>query len=276
MAAHTADAIDFCGLRGKKIAVVGAAASAFDAAASALEAGASAVHLFARRDHIAARAVAKLRAYAGFYDHFHALPDALRWRHALRLRRAGTTPPPDALKRVLALPGFHLHLGAPWDAAHVAGKQVVAQVRDQPFRFDFVIIATGYANDPSQRAELAGIAPLIARWSDRFTPRPEERDAMLGAQPYLTSALAFTEKAIDSAPWLGAIHVFNPCGSINAGGPLGDVPSMKRDIPAAVRGISRDLFLADLALHERRASAEVEPDFGPDLYAAAVWPATSA
>ena len=37
--AHTADAIDFAALAGKSVAVLGAAASAFDAAATALEAG---------------------------------------------------------------------------------------------------------------------------------------------------------------------------------------------------------------------------------------------
>ncbi|MCT9812555.1 NAD(P)-binding domain-containing protein [Acidovorax sp. Be4] len=272
LAAHTADDIDFAALAGKQVAVVGAAASAFDAAAVALEAGAAAVHLFARRDHIAARAVAKPRAYAGFYDHFHALPDALRWRHALRLRRAGTTPPADSLQRALAHPQFHLHLGAPWDSAQVERNQVVARVGDQAHAFDFVIAGTGYSNDPSQRAELARIAPLIARWSDRFTPQREEEDAVLGLQPYLSASLAFTQKTPGSAPWLGAIHVFNPSGAINAGGPLGDVPSMKRDIPAAVRGISSDLFLADLALHEDRAHVAVAPDFGPDLYAHALWP----
>jgi len=55
--AHTADRIDFGSLQGRRIAVVGAAASAFDAAATALEAGASEVHLFARRPEIAARPV---------------------------------------------------------------------------------------------------------------------------------------------------------------------------------------------------------------------------
>src|SRR5947209_13490180 len=41
--AHTADPIDFAALRGKEIAVVGGAASAFDAAAVALEMGAGSV-----------------------------------------------------------------------------------------------------------------------------------------------------------------------------------------------------------------------------------------
>ncbi len=52
--AHTEDAIDFASLRGKTVAVIGAAAAAFDAAGVALENGAAAVHLFACRDMIAA------------------------------------------------------------------------------------------------------------------------------------------------------------------------------------------------------------------------------
>jgi hypothetical protein len=46
---------------------------------------------------------------------------------------------------------------------------------------------------------------------------------------------------------------------------------MRRDIPRIVSRVSQDLFTADLALHQARALAEVSPDFGPDLYAHAVW-----
>ena len=43
-------------------------------------------------------------------------------------------------------------------------------------------------------------------------------------------------------------------------------------MPAVVRRISEDLLLADLALHEARTRVEVAPDFGPALYAGALWP----
>ncbi|WP_454737769.1 SidA/IucD/PvdA family monooxygenase [Cupriavidus necator] len=271
LAAHTADAIDFPALSGKTVAVIGAAASAFDAAAVALEAGAAAVHLFARRDHIAARAVIKPRAYAGFYDNFPALPDAHRWHHAVRYRRAGSTPPADALSRVLAHDRFHLHLASPWETARIEGGRVLANVNGQEFAFDFVIAGTGYSTDPAQRPELARIAPLVARWRDRYARASDERDDALAASPYLGSGLEYLGKTPGSAPWLGAIHVFNPAGFASQGLPLGDVPSMRRDIPAAVRRISEDLFLADLDLHESRARADVAPDFGPELYAGAVW-----
>src|SRR4029453_10535077 len=46
---HSADEIDFSRLKGKRIGVLGAGASAFDNAGEALEAGAAEVVLFARR-----------------------------------------------------------------------------------------------------------------------------------------------------------------------------------------------------------------------------------
>jgi FAD-dependent urate hydroxylase len=53
--------------------------------------------------------------------------------------------------------------------------------------------------------------------------------------------------------------------------PVGDVPSMKRDIPAVVSRISGDLFLADLDRHEARLNGDVPPDFSETLYAHSVW-----
>ena len=63
--AHTEDAIDFASLRGKQVAVIGAAASAFDAAGAALEAGAASVRLFARRPTIASVPITRSRGYPG-------------------------------------------------------------------------------------------------------------------------------------------------------------------------------------------------------------------
>jgi cation diffusion facilitator CzcD-associated flavoprotein CzcO len=271
LAAHTAHSIDFRGLAGRRVAVIGAAASAFDAAAVALEHGAASVHLFARRDHLAARPVARVRGYPGFYDNYLALPDATRWHHALRYRRAGTTPPIDSVQRVLKFPNFHLHLGAPWSRAAVEAGEVVAEVRGEVFRFDFVVAGTGYSTDVSQRPELDGVSAHIRRWRDHFLPPAHERDDELGLSPYLGAGLEYLEKTPGSAPWLKDIHAYNPGGFASTGLPLGDVPSMRAYVPAVVRRISEDLLLADLALHEERTRVDVAPDFGPALYESAVW-----
>jgi len=77
---HCAASIDFGALRGKRVAVIGVGASAFDNAAMALEAGASAVHLFCRRAEIQLVQPYRWLTFRGFMRHFSELDDAWRWR----------------------------------------------------------------------------------------------------------------------------------------------------------------------------------------------------
>jgi cation diffusion facilitator CzcD-associated flavoprotein CzcO len=264
--AHTEDGIDFPALRGKVVAVIGAAASAFDAAGVALEAGAAAVHLFARRPTIAAVPITRSRGYPGAYDNYHALPDATRWEQAIRFRRAGSTPTTDAIERAVAYSNFHLHLAAPWESACVENDRVVAQVAGSEFRCDFAIAGTGYHADLARRPELAEFAEHVLLWRDRFVPPADAADAWLGAHPYLGAGHEYLAKVPGAAPFLRDIHVQNPAGFVSFGVPTGDVPSMKRDIPAIVAQISRDLFFADFEHHARRMTGNVAPDFTETAY----------
>jgi cation diffusion facilitator CzcD-associated flavoprotein CzcO len=269
--AHTSERIDFEALRGKSIAVLGSAASAFDAAAVALEAGAREVHLFARRDSLASLPVIRIRGYPGAYDNYGSLPDAVRWHQAIRFRRAGSTPPPDAISRAVQFPNFHLHLASPWTAAGSLGQRFVATTQHGKIAFDFAIAGTGYTVDLTAQPELQEFAGEILRWGDRFTPPGGEQDDTLAAYPYLGSGHEYLEKEPSRAPQLKNIHVFNPAAFVSFGLPVGDVPSFKRDIPAIVARISRDLFLADLSSHEERINGSIAEDFAIGLYATAVW-----
>ncbi|MEH1914659.1 SidA/IucD/PvdA family monooxygenase [Nostoc sp.] len=277
--AHTADAIDFEALRGKTVAVLGAAASAFDAAAVALESGAKAVHLFVRRSAIASLSVLRVRDYPGAYDNYPQLPDAARWFQAWHFRQAGTAPPPNSIKRAIAFPNFHIHLSAPWKSARklgdaeaaAKGERIAIEVNDDVFEFDFAIAGTGYFVDPTKRPELADFAQHIALWRDRYQPPEDLRDDGLGAHPYLGSAHEYQEKVPGTAPYLKDIHVFNPAGLVSFGLPVGDIHSIRRDVPAIVSRISHDLFFKDWAHHEARITGDIAPDFEDSLYAAAVW-----
>jgi FAD-dependent urate hydroxylase len=269
--AHTADAIDFAELSGKRVAVVGGAASAFDAAAVALEAGAASVDLFARRASLASIPIGRVRGYPGAYDNFDRLPDAVRWHQAIRFRRAGSTAPTDAIERVLRFANFRLHLAAPWLTARVEADRIVAQAAGEEFRFDFAIAGTGYFVDPQARPELADFAAEILLWRDRYRPASDEEDPYLGAHPYLGAGHEYLEETPGSAAYLRDIHIHNPAGFVSFGWPEGDVPSMKRGVPAVVSRISRDLFLADLDVHRHRLAADVAPDFAEALYGSAVW-----
>lgn len=269
--AHTAHAIDFDRLKGKVVAVLGAAASAFDAAAVALEAGAARVHLFARRPAIAAVPITRVRAYPGASDNYYDLPDALRWRLALRFRQYGSTPPIDAVERVTKFSNFHLHLRAPWTAARAEQGQIAALAGGDEFRFDFAIAGTGYLVDPSARPELGGFAHEIALWRDRYQPPVDEEDPALASHPYLGGGYQYVEKAEGAAPFLKNIHVFNTGGFVSFGKPVGDVPSLKGGVPTLVARISRDLFFADFDVHSERFRGDAAPDFTEELYASAIW-----
>src|SRR5712671_1144819 len=269
--AHTADAIDFAALRGKSIAVIGGAASAFDAAAVALESGAASVHLFARRQTLASLPVSRVRGYPGAYDNYPELPDAVRWHQAIRFRRAGSTAPADAVERVMRFANFRLHLAAPWLAARAENDRIVATAAGEEFRFDFAVAGTGYFVDPVARPELADFAENILLWRDRFIPPEGEEDAYLGAHPYLGAGHEYRDKVAVAAPYLKDIHIQNPAGFVSFGFPVGDVPSMKRGVAAVVSRISRDLFFADLDAHERRITGDVMPEFSEELYAPALW-----
>jgi cation diffusion facilitator CzcD-associated flavoprotein CzcO len=267
--AHTEDTIDFAALSGKTVAVIGAAASAFDAAGVALEHGAASVHLFARRETIAAIPITRSRGFPGAYDNFHQLPDADRWHQAIRFRRAGSTPTTDAIERTVKYPNFHLHLSALWTNA-TANSGIETIINGTAHRFDFVIAGTGYTGDVAARPELRDFAGRILLWRDRYTPSHAEQDEILAAHPYLGSGHEFLERAPGTAPLLKDIHVQNPSGFVSFGLPIGDVPSMKRDIPVIVGRISSDLFRADLDTLRQRMTGDVPADFTDALYRTAV------
>lgn len=268
--AHTEDAIDFAALRDKTVGVIGAAASAFDAAGVALEHGAAEVHLFARRDTIAAIPITRSRGFPGAYDNYHQLPDSDRWHQAIRFFRAGSTPTTDAIERTVKYPNFALHLSAPWTHAVERDGKIETTVNGQTYRLDFVIAGTGYSGDLASRPELRDFAGQILRWHDRYTPPPSEQDAMLACYPYLGAGHELLERAPGTSPMLQHIHMQNPAGFVSFGLPIGDVPSMKRDIPVIVGRISADLFRADLDLLRPRMTGEVAADFSEALYRSAV------
>ena len=270
LVAHTEDPIDFAALRGKTIGIIGAAASAFDAAGVALENGAAAVHLFARRATIAATPVTRARGFPGAYDNYYQLPDAERWHQAIRYFRSGSTPTVDAIERTVKFANFALHVSSPWTNATERDGKVETVINSKTYRLDFVIAGTGYSPDLASRPELADFADDILLWQDRYAPPDSELAELLGRYPYLGAGHELMAKTENGTSLLKHIHVQNPAGFLSFGLPLGDVPSMKRDIPVVVGRISADLFGEDLNELRVRMSGDVASDFTEDLYRSAL------
>jgi cation diffusion facilitator CzcD-associated flavoprotein CzcO len=245
--AHTADPIDFAALRGKRVAVLGAGASALDNAAMALEAGAAEVVLHCRRP--APQLVQPYRwlTFSGFLHHLHAVPDEWRWRfmaHVLGLRESF---PQATWDRAARFPNFRMETGRAWLDARVGpdGRAVVETPRG-PFSADFLICGTGMRPDFDRVPLLAGFARNIARWSDRYAPPPEEADARLGAFPYLAADYAFEERVPGETPWIRDIHLFGISTTMSFGPAGASINAMVYAVPRLAAGLTRGLFTADL------------------------------
>jgi cation diffusion facilitator CzcD-associated flavoprotein CzcO len=269
--AHTHDDIPCERLAGRSVGILGAAASAFDAANAALEAGAAQVHLFCRRPDIARTAGGRPRGYPGALENFCHLPDQDRWRLQLRqFRDYASTSPLDSIVRAARWENFHLHLGAPWTDVRANGSTITVSAGGAGYSFDFAIAGTGYRANPSARPELRPLAPHIALWRDRYVPAADEQDAAFGLYPYLGAGYEFIEKARGGAPYLKDIHCFNGGASLSFGRPIGDIPSLRTEIPRLVAAISRDFFFADYPQHLHRMMSEPAPEFGPEPYVSSV------
>jgi len=253
--AHSSDEIDFASLRGCRIGVLGAGASAFDNAATALEAGAASVDLFARRDSIEQINIKQSLEFVGFLRHFGDMDDARRWRVMRRLARYSVPPPPETLKRCSRFPNLKVHTRAPWLSVAQEGGRIAVNTPQGSHRFDFVILGTGFAVDIVRRPELAGFAERIALWRDVYTPEPASADPALGQDPYLGPAFEYREKVPGSAPFLRHIHDFG-IGSVQSMGPVCvGLNGMKFGPARLVTGLTRALFLEDAARHEAAMEA---------------------
>jgi len=247
--AHTSQAIDFAALAGKRVAVLGGGASAFDNAATALEAGAGSVDLFIRRPALPRVNPYRWMENVGYLGHFADLPDPLRWRMTRRIFDMNQPPPQDTLWRCQAHGNFALHVASPWTGLTMTDDAVAIETPKGKYEFDFLIIGTGFTVDMSLRPELATLAPEIATWADRFDPPAGEEHPALGQFPYLAPDCSFTPKVAGSHPYLSHIHDFTFATMPSMGLTGGSISGLKYGVRRLAGGIARSLFTEDGEVH---------------------------
>ena len=257
---HSKDDIDFNALVGKRVAVLGASASACDNAAVALETGAAEVHMFVRRPDLPRINKFKGVIYPGFTHGFPTLDDEWRWRLLHYALAHGVAPPQDSMLRLKCHDTFKLHLGSPWERVETVGDEVEIETPKGVHRFDHLILATGFTVNVDQRAELAGLTDKILVWGDRVDA-PSDRTAQdLARFPYLGPAFEFLEKQPGTAPALRHIHCFNYAATLSHGVVSGDIPNVSEGAQRMVEGIARDFFAADRAYHFQQLQEYAEPE----------------
>jgi cation diffusion facilitator CzcD-associated flavoprotein CzcO len=247
--ARASEPIDFEALRDRKVAVIGAGATAFDNAATALERGAAEVHLLCRRAEIQLVQPYHWLTFRGFLRHFSDLDDVWRWRFMRAILDMREGFPQATYDRCARFANFHLHEGMPVGAARQLGNTVELQTPRGIVAADFVICGTGTHIDFAERSELKNCAGNIATWADRYQPPEDERSARLGRFPYLADDYAFTERVPGQTPWISNIHLFAFASTMSFGPSGSSINAMTTAIPKLVHGLTRGLFRADLERH---------------------------
>ena len=242
--AHTNDDLDPDALRGKRIGILGAGASAFDLGIAALNAGAVSVDLCLRRSRMPEENPRRWMETPGFLAHYASLPDARKWGYMQRLYTMGQPPPLPTWERARALPGFHLQPGTPWDSCTSEdGATVSVTSSERRFTFDFVVAATGIAADLRRRPELDTIRDRIAVWSERYTPPATLAHPVLAGFPYLGLSGEFTSKQPGNAPYLSRIHYLARSATLSLGPVAASNSALKYVGPMVARGVIRTLML---------------------------------
>ncbi|KJC56116.1 oxidoreductase [Bradyrhizobium sp. LTSPM299] len=249
LCAHAADTIDFTTLRGKRVAVIGAGASAFDNAATTLEAGAAEVDLFCRRAEIQVIQPYRWLTFRGFLRHFSDLDDGWRWRFMRAVLEMREGFPQATYDRCARHANFRLREGAPIEAARARDHGVELQTPSGTFSADFVICGTGIDMNFAGRPELRNCAANIATWADRYQPPPDERNSRLGRFPYLADDYALTERVTGATPWIADVHVFAIASTMSFGASGSSINAMTTAVPKLVHGLTRGLFRADIERH---------------------------
>jgi cation diffusion facilitator CzcD-associated flavoprotein CzcO len=245
--AHTSEPIDFAALAGKKVAILGGGASAFDNANAALGLGVGEMHVFMRRKVLPRINPIRFMERVGFTGRFPALSDAEKYKVMAAFLGHNQPPTNDTFNRAAAWPGFRLHLGAPWLGVEEVDGRAKVTTPQGTFEFDFLVLSTGLVSDPALRPELALVADKIARWADRVTPPAGEANALIDAHPYLGSSFEFLPRDPADAPLLHGLFAFNYSALISLGLSASALSGLQRALPRLVLGVADQLFLDDRA-----------------------------
>lgn len=258
--AHTSGPIDYTKLVGKKIGILGGGASAFDNAQFALGVGVAEAHVFLRRAEMPRINPIRFMENAGFLRHFADLDDEAKYRAMDFFLNHSQPPTNDTFRRAKAYPGFHLHLGAPWEKVEQMGEGVRVTTPLGSHEFAMVIASTGLLTDVALRPELAAVAGEIAHWRDKYDAPAAERSRLIDDHPYLGPNFEYLPKDAASGDRLHGLFAFNYSALVSLGLSAAALSGMKFAAPKVVAGITSQLFRDDQAeiLDDFLAYAEEE------------------
>jgi len=243
--AHTSEYVDYDALKGKRIAILGGGASAFDNAATALEAGVAQAHVFIRRPELPRINPIRFMERVGLMPRYPALDDAAKYEVMESFFRRNQPPTTDMFDRASAFAGFVLHTGSPWNAVAEEDGEVRITTPKGMFGYDFLVLSTGLVTDPALRPELGLVANKIARWSDRFTRPANLANPVIDAHPYLDDGFQFMPRGPGDEAALHGLFAFNYSALISLGLSAAALSGLKHALPRLVSAVADQLFVDD-------------------------------
>ncbi|WP_375458983.1 NAD(P)-binding domain-containing protein [uncultured Enterovirga sp.] len=264
---HSAEEIDFARFAGRRMAVLGASASAFDNAAVALEAGVADVTLFVRRSHLPQVNKSKWASFPGFLRGYASLDDRSRWAFTTYMFGEGTPPPHESVLRCERHPGFRIRFGEGWTGVTEEPDGTLAiETATGRYPVEAAIVATGFDIDLVQRHELGTFRPHILLWEDRVSPEAAQRNPEAARFPYLGDGMQMLEREPGAMPRVNALHVFNWGATMSHGALAGDIPGLGIGATRLAQAIVRDLFVEDAERHALAMRAHEDDELKPTPY----------
>ncbi|VVE05704.1 FAD-dependent oxidoreductase [Pandoraea capi] len=258
--AHSSDVMDYTTLRGKRVGVIGAGASAMDSAATALEAGAASVDLLIRRADIPRINKGKGAGNPGLtHGHIH-LPDEWKWRIRHYVNVQQVPPPRGSTLRVSRHDNARFNLGAPILDVSPVGDALHVRTAKGTFVLDFLVFATGFRIDIEGRPEFAAFSKSVRKWSDRYTPAAGDEDMELSDSPDLGPTFEFQEKTPGVCPGLERIHCFCAPATLSHGAVSGDIPAVSEGAKRLAQGLAGTFYREDVAHHYANMETYAEPE----------------
>lgn len=240
--AHTHEPIDFLKLKGKKIAILGAGASAFDAASTALEEGAGSVHLFFRRKNLPRVNPYRWAEFSGFLNHHADLSDEEKYSFIHQIITMGQLPPKDTLERASRFKNFFLEPSQALEKVANHEDQILLKTNKSLHVVDFLILGTGFKTDLGLRPELSKLEQYISRWRDRYIPPLAKNMTDLLEHPYLGPNFEFLEKHPGQATHISSVFCYNFGCLLSLGFGGASISGMKYSLNKLIFGITKQLY----------------------------------
>lgn len=257
---HGGAEIDFKALAGKRVAILGHGAGAFDIAGCAFDAGVAKIDLFYRRKKIPLVNPRRHLENAGMMPGFRHLDPSDRWKILKHLVDIDQPPPQRAFERIYQNPGLTVHPGVSWTALDDGVDGTVnVSTSEGSCEVDHAILATGFTRKPMERSDISSFIEKIRTWSD-FTPPEGWEDPGISAFPDLGPGFEFQPKDEERDGWLRQIFNVSFGSGMNHGSHIVSVSGMQFTLPRLSSGIRDRLFLLDADAYVADALAFNEPE----------------